>query len=225
MKYENVRGHRAAAGSWSLISIHFRHRRHGKQPPSHVISLDLDFIFLIFLLCRTCVVIINNNIKDPQRKSIQKNRPSKFSAWWSPLIGGLMVRYLAVVFPVSSKTLRTNHNTGLALGLAWALSLLLSCPAIFLHGLIGSRAVEEQVQSLASRGQPPLAFLITFTFTGNFLIVFRCSLTIAAIGQYCLPTGETHVIFLKPEQFSVVDLHKFYGDNRQWSCKMSKWKP
>ena len=158
-------------GSWSLISIHFRHRRHGKQPPSHVISLDLDFIFLIFLLCRTCVVIVNNNIKDPQRKSIQKNRPSKFSAWWSPLIGELMVRYLAVVFPVSSKTLRTNHNTGLALGLAWALSLLLSCPAIFLHGLIGSRAVEEQVQSPARRGQPPLASLITFT--GNFLIVFR----------------------------------------------------
>ena len=187
MKYENMRG-QAAAGSWSLISIHFRHRRHGKQPPSHVISLDLDFIFLIFLLCRTCVVIINNNIKDLQRKSIQKNRPSKFSAWWSPLIGGLMVRYLAVVFPVSSKTLRTNHNTGLALGLAWALSLLLSCPAIFLHGLIGSRAVEEQVQSLASRGQPSLAFLITFT--GNFLIVFRCSLTIAAIGQYCLDQQE-----------------------------------
>ena len=68
------------------------------------------------------------------------------------MIAGLSCRYLAVVFPVSSKTLRTNHNTGLALGLAWALSLLLSCPAIFLHGLIGSRAVEEQVQSLATTG-------------------------------------------------------------------------
>ena len=225
MKYENMRGHRAAAGSWSLISIHFRHRRHGKQPPSHVISLDLDFIFLIFLLCRTCVVIINNNIKDPQRKSIQKNRPSKFSAWWSPLISGLLVRYLAVVFPVSSKTLRTNHNTGLALGLAWALSLLLSCPAIFLHGLIGSRAVEEQVQSLARRAQPPLASLITFTFTGNFWLSLDAHHCCYWSILFTNRSSETHVIFLKPEQFSVVDLHKFYGDNRQWSCKMSKWKP
>ena len=57
-------------------------------------------------------------------------------------------RYLAVVFPVSSKTIRTISNTQKALGLVWAVSLLLSSPALSLHGLVESRAAENQVRKL-----------------------------------------------------------------------------
>ena len=54
-------------------------------------------------------------------------------------------RYLAVVFPVSSKVLRTKFNTQVAISVSWAVSLLLSCPALFLHGLVESKAEDNQV--------------------------------------------------------------------------------
>ena len=40
------------------------------------------------------------------------------------------------MFPVSSKVLRTKFNTQVAISVSWAVSLLLSCPALFLHGLL-----------------------------------------------------------------------------------------
>ena len=52
------------------------------------------------------------------------------------LIEIFSLRYLAVVFPVSSKVLRTKFNTQVAISVSWAVSLLLSCPALFLHGLL-----------------------------------------------------------------------------------------
>ena len=54
-------------------------------------------------------------------------------------------RYLAVVFPVSSKVLRTKFNTQVAISVSWAVSLLLSFPALFLHGLVESKAEDNQV--------------------------------------------------------------------------------
>ena len=57
----------------------------------------------------------------------------------------LFCRYLAVVFPVSSKVLRTKFNTQLAISLSWVFSLLLSSPALFLHGLVESRTADNQV--------------------------------------------------------------------------------
>jgi len=48
-------------------------------------------------------------------------------------------RYLAVVFPVQSRTLRTKGNTLLAIGLSWSVSFLFSAAAIPLHGLSESR--------------------------------------------------------------------------------------
>ena len=60
----------------------------------------------------------------------------------------LIPRYLAVVFPVTSKTIRTITNTQKALCLVWAVSLLFSSPALYLHGLVESRAAENQVSSL-----------------------------------------------------------------------------
>ena len=56
-------------------------------------------------------------------------------------------RYLAVVFPVSSKTIRTKQNTILAISLGWGVSLLFSSPAFFFHGLVASRAAANQVQT------------------------------------------------------------------------------
>ena len=60
-------------------------------------------------------------------------------------------RYLAVVFPVSSKVLRTKFNTQVAISVSWAVSLLLSCPALFLHGLVESKAEDDQVGSNSLR--------------------------------------------------------------------------
>merc|ERR1712050_497785 len=47
-------------------------------------------------------------------------------------------RYLAVVFPVTSKTIRTECNTQLAIAFSWPISFLFSSPAILLHGLVSS---------------------------------------------------------------------------------------
>ena len=62
-------------------------------------------------------------------------------------------RYLAVVFPVSSKVLRTKFNTQVAISVSWLVSLLLSCPALFLHGLVESKAEDDQVGSEAPRSK------------------------------------------------------------------------
>lgn len=55
---------------------------------------------------------------------------------------------MAVVFPVSSKTLRTRQNTIIAVFMSWGVSLLFSSPALFFHGLVGSRAAANQVITL-----------------------------------------------------------------------------
>ena len=53
---------------------------------------------------------------------------------------------MAVVFPVTSKVLRTKFNTQVAISLSWGVSLLLSSPALFLHGLVESKAADNQVR-------------------------------------------------------------------------------
>ena len=58
------------------------------------------------------------------------------------------------MFPVSSKVLRTKFNTQVAISVSWAVSLLLSCPALFLHGLVESKAEDDQVGSNSIRLSP-----------------------------------------------------------------------
>ena len=61
------------------------------------------------------------------------------------------LRYLAVVFPVTSKVLRTKFNTQVALSVVWGLSLLLSSPALFLHGLVESKTADNQVKASSNK--------------------------------------------------------------------------
>ena len=55
-------------------------------------------------------------------------------------------RFLAVVFPVSSKSLRTCRNTQFAIAFSWLISGFFSCPALFLHGLISSPMENSEVE-------------------------------------------------------------------------------
>ena len=67
-------------------------------------------------------------------------------------------RFLAVVFPISCKTLRTERNTHLAIALSWGLSFALSCPALMLHGLMISSTKADKVSFKICC----IHFLITF---------------------------------------------------------------
>ena len=44
-------------------------------------------------------------------------------------------RFLAVVYPVASISIRTEHNTLLAIGVTWIIILLSCLPALFAHGV------------------------------------------------------------------------------------------
>jgi len=74
-------------------------------------------------------------------------------------------RFLAVVFPVASITVRTIGYCQLAILLAWVLSLGLSSPALLLHGLLQAPVPEDenQVQCRFSGGDKAyLAFQASF---------------------------------------------------------------
>jgi len=75
-------------------------------------------------------------------------------------------RYLAVVFPITSKTIRTETNTQMAILLSWVVSFLFSSPAILLHGLVPSSATRNQFQCNFNGG--PLYYLL---FQGGFFIL------------------------------------------------------
>jgi allatostatin receptor len=44
-------------------------------------------------------------------------------------------RFLAVVYPVASISIRTENNTYLAIGIVWAIILISCVPALGAHGL------------------------------------------------------------------------------------------
>lgn len=74
-------------------------------------------------------------------------------------------RFLAVVFPVASITVRTIGYCRLAILLAWVLSLGLSSPAIFLHGILPDPTPEDEHQVVCrfSGGEPAyVAFQASF---------------------------------------------------------------
>lgn len=98
-------------------------------------------------------------------------------------------RYLAVVFPVTSKTIRTITNTQKALCLVWAVSLLFSSPALYLHGLVESRAAENQNQ--CSFSEDSSAFMV---FQGSFFVL---SYFLPLIIIVCLYSVMLHTLWYK----------------------------
>jgi len=98
-------------------------------------------------------------------------------------------RYLAVVFPVSSKTIRTNVNTQIAIALGWGISLVFSSPAFFLHGLVESRAKVNQYQ--CSFTNDSTAFMV---FQGSFFVL---SYFLPLVLIVCLYSVMLHTLWYK----------------------------
>lgn len=60
--------------------------------------------------------------------------PSEFITVCLQFIG----RFMAVVYPVSSLTLRTISNANLAILLTWLVTTITSCPIWFAHSLVNN---------------------------------------------------------------------------------------
>lgn len=52
-------------------------------------------------------------------------------------------RFLAVVYPISSRSFRNERNTLKAITILWALILSTTIPVIFLHGVVVSRQINK----------------------------------------------------------------------------------
>jgi hypothetical protein len=63
-------------------------------------------------------------------------------------------RYLAIVYPISSKNLRSPSSTGRVVSLLWAVVLLSSLPVFLVHGLSPKPDQTSQCQFLKQQSVP-----------------------------------------------------------------------
>ncbi|XP_031618278.1 allatostatin-A receptor-like [Contarinia nasturtii] len=80
-------------------------------------------------------------------------------------------RFLAVVFPISSRTLRNERNTLKAITILWLLILLTATPVIFAHGVVTETygSIDYKLCVFKSGGISFAAFHIIF-FSSSYLI-------------------------------------------------------
>lgn len=107
-----------------------------------------DLLFVIFCVPFTAIDYISNNwpLGNVWCKMIQYLIIVTALSSIYTLVLMSLDRFLAVVYPISSRSLRNERNALKAITILWLIILSISIPVIFAHGVVVSRIKTKQNQ-------------------------------------------------------------------------------